>query len=129
MNEFFNFTFRTFISSIHSIAKMEPKYLDLILTDYNLILVLEDIDNKMYDSFNNYLKNKDLFLNSDKGYSNNLYKTLIQKYYLELCSFYNLFLIYYEMMIRRKLDYSFKSDITNIKITCDIGDYGLKLNK
>ena len=99
MNEFFNFTFRTFISSIHSIAKMEPKYLDLILTDYNLILVLEDIDNKMYDSFNNYLKNKDLFL------------------------------IYYEMMIRRKLDYSFKSDITNIKITCDIGDYGLKLNK
>jgi hypothetical protein len=53
MNEFFNYSFRTFISSIHSIAKMKPEYLDLMLTDYNLNIVLEDIDNKMYDSFNN----------------------------------------------------------------------------
>ena len=128
MNEFFNYSFRTFISSIHSIAKIEPKYLELILTDYNLVLVLEDIDNKMYDSFNNYLKYKNLFLNSDKTYLNNLYKSLMQKYYLELCSLYSLFLMYYEMMICKNLDYSFKSDITNIKMTCDTSDYGLKLN-
>ena len=131
MNEFFNYSFRTFISSIHSIAKMDPGYLDLILTDYNLNLLLDDIDNKMDECYNNYLENRRLFLSvtpSDCGFYA-LYNSMMQKYYLELNTLYNLYSIYYKIMVNRNLNYDFKSDLDNIKLICNSDNYGLVLIK
>ena len=43
-----------FISGIHSMAKYNPEQLELILTDYNLELVIKDLDNKMTKSCTAY---------------------------------------------------------------------------
>ena len=110
---------------------MDPDYLDLILTDYNLNLVLDDIDNKMDECYNNYLENRRLFLSvtpSDCGFYV-LYNSMMQKYYLELNTLYNLYSIYYKIMVNRNLNYDFKSDLDNIKLICNSDNYGLVLIK
>ena len=131
MNEFLNYSFRTFISSIHSIAKMNPEYIDSMLTDFNLKMVLEDIDYKMYEAYNNYLKYRELFLSvnvNDCGFYT-LYNSMMQKYYLELNTNYSLFLIYYKIMNDRNLNIFLKSNIEDIKLICNSSDYGLNLIK
>ena len=117
MNEFLNYSFKTFISSIHSIAKMNPEYIDSMLTDFNLKMVLEDIDDKMYEAYNNYSKYKSLFLSTNKndGGFYTLYKSNMERYYLELNTNYNLFLLYFKIMKERNLDFYIKSNIKEIE--------------
>ena len=58
-----------------------------------------------------------------------LYKSNIERYYLELNTNYNLFLLYFKIMKERNLDFYLKTNIDDIKLICDSCNYGLELRK
>lgn len=118
-----NDDFGLYISSIHGIAKNNPECLNLILTDFDLELVLKDLDEKMMKSYRFYKNHRKDYLFNGNGTS----KALMQLNGKELIANYKLYLIYHSIASERCLGIRLDSDIDAIDIVYRYDSYSLNL--
>ena len=95
------------ITSLRSIAKENPDMLPMVLTDFNLMLVMSDLDEKLSKNYTFYLNNKNRILLDPS--SSGLQNALMQLYDAELLENYILYQIfnYVNLNIFRLLLYEY----------------------
>lgn len=117
--------FGLYISSIHGIARNNPECLNLILTDFDLELVLKDLDDKMMKSYRFYKNHRKDYLFDGNGLS----KSLMQLNGKELIANYKLYLTYSSIANERCLGIRLDADIDAIDKVYKYDSYSLNLKK
>ena len=116
------------ITSLRSIAKENPDMLPMVLTDFNLMLVMSDLDEKLSKNYTFYLNNKNRILLDPS--SSGLQNALMQLYGAELLENYILYQIFNNIALERHLDIQMNSNLKDIeKIYLSDGAKLLKKNK
>ena len=101
------------ITSLRSIAKENPDMLPMVLTDFNLMLVMSDLDEKLSKNYTFYLNNKNRILLDPS--SSGLQNALMQLYGAELLENYILYQIFNNIALERNLDIPMESNIKDIE--------------
>ena len=101
------------VTSFKAIAKENPSYLPMVLTDFNLLIVLSDLDEKLSKSYSMYLNNKNRVLLDPS--SSGLQSALMQLYGAELLENYILYQTFNNIALDRGLEISMKSNIKDIE--------------
>lgn len=116
------------ITSLREIAKENPEILPFVLTDFNIMLVMSDLDIKLSTNYALYLnyKNRTLLDPCSIGVQN----ALIQLYGAELLENYILYQTFNNIALDRGLDISMQSNIKDIESIYSLdGDKILKKRK
>ena len=101
------------ITCLRSIAKENPDMLPMVLTDFNLMLVMSDLDEKLSKNYTFYLNNKNRILLDPS--SSGLQNALMQLYGAELLENYILYQIFNNIALERNLDIPMESNIKDIE--------------
>lgn len=116
------------ITSLRSIARENPDMLPMVLTDFNLMLVMSDLDEKLSKNYTFYLNNKNRILLDPS--SSGLQNALMELYGAELLENYILYQIFNNIVLDRNLDIQMQSNIKDIeRIYLSDGAKLLKKNK
>ncbi|MBQ7790214.1 MAG: hypothetical protein IJ399_03020 [Bacilli bacterium] len=101
------------ITSLRGIAKENPEILPFVLTDFNIMLVMSDLDIKLSKNYTLYLNNKNRTLLDPS--SSGLQSALMQLYGAELLENYILYQTFNNIALDRGLDISMQSNIKDIE--------------
>ena len=101
------------ITSLRSIAKDNPELLPMVLTDFNLMLVMSDFEDKLSKNYTLYLNNKNRVLLDPN--SSGLQSTLMQLYGAELLENYILYQIFNNIALERNLDIHMNLNLKEIE--------------